>query len=57
MLTRLSCRMAKRRRFSRFRTTLFFFRSSDPRLLVNVSDSCGEREEGRERESQIGRRK
>ena len=50
MLTRLSCRIARRRRFSWFSTTLVFFKSSDPRLLVRVSDSCGGREGGREGE-------
>ena len=50
MLTRLSCRIARRRRFSWFSTTLVFFRSSDPKLLVRVSDSCGGREGGREGE-------
>ena len=56
MLTRLSCRIARRRRFSWFSTTLVFFKSSDPRLLVRVSDSCGGREGGREEGREEGGR-
>ena len=55
MLTRLSCRIARRRRFSWFSTTLVFFRSSDPKLLVRVSDSCGGREGGRKEGRKGGR--
>ena len=58
--TRLSCRMASRRRFSWFSTTLLFLSGSELRLTVSVSDSWergreGEREGGREGRRERGR--